>query len=66
MHMEHCKPVLDAVYLHEGQHVIMASGAAAVVRKVKATTILFEYLGTTKRDDYIEVPRHRVHEMVRK
>lgn len=65
MHMEHAKPVLDACYLHEGQHVLMASGRAAKVHTIKHSTILFEYLGTLKPDDYIEIPRHKIPEMVR-
>jgi hypothetical protein len=65
MHMEHCKPVEDAAWLHEGQHVLMATKRAAVVKTIKATTILFQYLGSNRSDDFIEVPRHRIPEFVR-
>lgn len=65
MHMEHCKPVLDAVDLRLGQHVLMASGKAAKVKTIKASTILFQYLESGKPGDYIEIPRHRVPELVR-
>lgn len=65
MHMEHAKPVLDAAHLKHGQHVLMASGRAAQVHAIKQTTIVFEYLGAIKPDDYIELPRHRIPELVR-
>ncbi|WP_043614253.1 hypothetical protein [Chromobacterium violaceum] len=65
MHMEHAKAVLDACHLREGQHVLMATGRAARVAEIGATTIRFDYLESVQRDDYIIVPRHRVPEMVR-
>lgn len=65
MHMEHTKAVLDACHLRHGQHVLMASGRAAKVHAIKPQTILFAYLDSTRPDDYIEIPRHRVPEMVR-
>lgn len=65
MHMEHAKPVLDACHLHEGQHVLMASGRAARVADVGQHAIRFEYLEQRGPDDYIVLPRHRVPEIVR-
>ena len=66
MHMEHCKPVEDAVYLHEGQHVLMLSGRAAVVADVGPVVIRFDYLGKhVKADDFVVIPRHKIPDMVR-
>lgn len=66
MHLERCKPVEDAVWLHEGQHVLMASGKAAVVAYVDAKVIQFNYLGPNpKAEDCVIVPRHRVPDLVR-
>ena len=65
MHLEHCTAVLDAVYLHEGQHVLMKSGRAAVVADVGPVVIRFDYLGSCQPDDYVIISRHRVHEQVR-
>ncbi|OVE45675.1 hypothetical protein [Chromobacterium violaceum] len=64
MHMEHAKAVLDACHLREGQHVLMATGRAAQVHNLKQTTIVFRYFGLGA-DDFVEIPRHRVPEMVR-
>ncbi len=65
MHMEHAKAVLDACYLHEGQHVLMASGRAAKVSEVGPVAIRFDHLERSRPDDYIIIPRHKVHELVR-
>lgn len=65
MHLKHVTPVLDAAHLKQDQHVLMATGRAAWVHTIKATTIVFAYFGTTKPDDYIEIPRHRIPEFVR-
>lgn len=65
MHMEHTKAVLDACHLRQGQDVMMASGRAARVHSIKPLTIVFKYLESGKPDDYIEVPRRRVPELVR-
>ncbi|PXX42229.1 hypothetical protein DFR38_12026 [Aquitalea magnusonii] len=65
MHMEHAKAVLDACYLKQGQHVLMASGRAARVAEIGKSTIRFDYLDSGKAEDHVIIPRHRVPEMVR-
>lgn len=64
MHMEHCKPVLDAVDLRLGQHVLMASRRAAVVHNIKAQTVVFRYLDFGP-DNFVEIPRKLIPETVR-
>lgn len=65
MHLEHTTPVMDATELKIGQDVLMASGRAARVHELKAASVMFKYLGTHTPDNYIDVPRNKIHEWVR-
>lgn len=65
MHIEHARAVLDACHLREGQHVLMASGRAAQVCEIDQATIKFRYLGSSTRDDFVVILRHRVPDLVR-
>ncbi len=63
MHCEYAKTVCDAVYLREGQQVLMPSGRAAAVTALRHATIQFRYLDSLKGDE-VELTRQQVARLV--
>ncbi|GGY07137.1 hypothetical protein [Paludibacterium paludis] len=63
MHCEYAKTICDAVYLREGQQVLMPTGRAATVTALRHGTVLFRYLDTQKHDE-VELTRQQVSRLV--